>query len=268
MPVTDRSIRVTDAYRRRLLALQRRAALLSRWDVTVRDVDGTGQAWVARATVALEAIQAAGVTLTSGYLTAYIASETARVAQPVAVRSETVGQAQDGQPLAKSLAAALITVKAALKDDREPATALRMGENRASRLIQSAALSAPRSALHASIDDDPRLGGWRRVTFGGCGACLAAADGKIQAPGARLKVHDHCRCVAEPVVTGTRELAWRPTGRQIFDGMTPAQQNRLLGDEKAGLIRTGQVPFERLIQPQPMAIAPDGITERPLAALT
>ena len=268
MPGAARSLRVTDAYRRRLLALQTRAKQLGRWTVGVEDIDGTGQAWIGQTVAALEVVQRAGVTLTAGYVTAYIASETRRPAQPAVVHTESVGQAQDGQPLAKSLAAALITVKAALRDNREPATALRMGENRATRLIQSAALSAPRAAMHATVEQDPRLGGWRRVTFGGCGACLAAADGIVYGPDTPLKVHDHCRCVAEPVVMGVGEREWRPTGKQIFDAMPPEQQNALLGDEKAALVRSGQVAFERLIQPQPMAIAPDGITERPLVALT
>ena len=67
---------------------------------------------------------------------------------------------------------------------------------------------------HTAIREDPRTLGWRRVTRGGCGACLAAADNTVQI--GDLKVHPHCECTAEPVVTGVpprlgrrRRAGWR-----------------------------------------------------------
>ncbi|HTE62876.1 MAG TPA: hypothetical protein VK631_21155, partial [Solirubrobacteraceae bacterium] len=111
-----------------------------------------------------------------------------------------------------------------------------------------------------------RVIGWRRVTRGGCGACLAAADNIVQR--GDLKVHPHCECTAEPVLAGVSDSIVRPSGREVFASWPQEQQDALLGPEKAALIRSGEVPFERLIAPQPMAIAPDGLTEAPLAALT
>jgi hypothetical protein len=267
MPANERSARITDAYRERLLLLQQRAVLLGRWTVNVQDIDGTGKAWADRAVAQLGVIQRTGVTLTAGYIAAFIASELGRRPEQPPVDHSAVGKAQDGQPLEKSLLAALITVKTALKQNRAAQDALRLGEQRATRLIASTALAAPRAALHSAIETDPQIVGWRRVTFGGCGACLAAADGVIHDVRKPLRVHDHCRCTAEPVLEQVTESFHRPTGRETFDGMSFEQQAALLGEEKAALIRSGTVPFERLIQPQPMAIAPDGITERPLAAL-
>jgi hypothetical protein len=167
----------------------------------------------------------------------------------------------------QALAATLITVKTAIKQDRPPEQALALGEHRATRLVATAALSAPRIALHSAIRADDRIAGWRRVTFGGCGACLAAATGEVEPPDRPLKVHAHCRCTAEPVLRDVPEAVHRPTGRQMFDDMTFEAQAALLGEQKAALIRSGTVPFERLLQPQPMAVAPDGIVERPLSAL-
>lgn len=267
MPAIERSARITDAYRARLLILRDRAVRLGQWTVRVEDIDGTGRAWLERVVPQLEVIQRSGVALSVGYLSAFVASELGQRPAPPPAADAPVGQSPDGQPLAEALAAALITVKAAIKDQRPPDRALALGSQRAERLIADAALHAPREALHAGLTASP-IDGWRRVTSGGCGACLASADGRVHGPEKRLRVHPHCRCTAEPVVRGVTESFQRPTGRAIFDGMTFEQQAALLGEEKAALIRSGTVPFERLIQPQPMAVMADGITERPLAALT
>lgn len=263
----EQSARVTDAYRQRLLRLQQLAALLGQWTVTTQDIDRSGQAWLARAVPQLQVMQGAGVALTAGYVSAFKASETSTPPTAAHINSAGVGNAADGQPLLKSLAAALITVKVAIKDGRSPEQALKLGEQRATRLAASASLAAPRVALHSAIAADPAFIGWRRVTFGGCGACLAAADGIVHSPDKPLAVHDHCRCTAEPVLDGAPDDFTRPTGRDMFDAMSFEQQAELLGERKAALIRSGSVAFDRLIQPQPMAVMAAGITEAPLQAL-
>lgn len=271
MPANARSARITDIYRQRLFALRERASALARWTVRVDDIDGTGQTWAARSAIQIQAVQTTGVALTVGYLAAFVASETGQPPAPPAVDETTVGQAQDGQPLLPALVAALITVKTALKDGREPGQAMRLGQQRAARLVGEAAVHPARVTLHEAMEaSSDQITGWRRVTQGAtsCGACMASADGRVRSAGERLRIHPFCDCTAEPVVAGVAETFHRPTGRETFDGMSFEQQAALLGEEKAALIRSGTVPFERLIQPQPMAIAPDGITERPLVGLT
>jgi hypothetical protein len=166
------------------------------------------------------------------------------------------------------LAPALLTVKMALGQRRPPARALAMGLARASRTVSVEAMAAPRTALDRAMDAHPRVRAKRRVTsLNACLACLAAADGEARSIGNRLRVHPHCRCTDEPVLRGVRERVHRPTGRDLFDALTPAQQNARYGAEKAELIRSDQVPFDALVHPQPMATVPDEITEAPLSAL-
>lgn len=271
MPAAERSIRLTDAYRTRIALLQQRATEETAGDwgsVTLDDLDGTHAAWLAGIVPTLDLFQRAGQTLTLAYLTAFIASELNRAPTPPPAPRATVGVTDDGRPLAEGLTTSLIGVKTALKDGQEPQAALDAGKARATRMAASAAIFTPRAELDEQIATHDQIIGWRRVTFGGCGACLAAATGAIQHEREILRVHDHCRCTKEPVVRDVTETAFRPTGRDIFGAMSAQAQDQLLGADKAHLIRSGEVPFDQLIAASPQAIRPDGITEAPLEALT
>lgn len=58
----------------------------------------------------------------------------------------------------------------------------------------------------------------------------------------------------------------RPSGEQMFRGMTREQQDKLLGPEAAELVRQG-VPFDSLVKHSPMETEEDWITQRPLSEL-
>lgn len=208
MPASERSIGITDAYRARITRLGELAARLP-WTVSLQDIDETGGAWIARTAAQLTVLQGAGAQLAAGYVAAYVASETGRPLAPRPVDDSGAGNADDGRPLTVALATALIAVKAALKRDHEPGDALRFGEDRARRMVASAAAAAPRVALTSAIVADEQIVGWRRVTRGGCGACLAAADNAVRQ--GELKVHPHCECTTEPVLAGVRDTVLRPS---------------------------------------------------------
>jgi hypothetical protein len=127
---------------------------------------------------------------------------------------------------------------------------------------------AARAATSDGIRADERLIGWRRVTSGGCGACLAAATGAIHADRTALPVHDHCRCTTEPVVRDVPDTVTRPTGADMVAGMTTAQQDAALGTETAALLRAGQITLPDLIATSPMVAIADQITQAPIKALT
>lgn len=268
MPASERSLRLTDLYRQRLVDLRDRSGRLIRqsWpQVAVEDLDDTHAQWLTVAVAALEAAQRSGVALTAAYLATYVALERDETPEPPqAVSEDAVGAAQDGRPLSEALAATLITVKVALKDGAPPAKALDAGANRAARLGETATMAAPRSTLMDAIQADDRITGWRRVTSGGCGACLAAAADTIFDPGVPLKVHDHCRCTAEPVIADAPELVRRASGRDIFEAMTATQQDEALGPQAAAAVRAGTVPLEALLGTSPMEIGPDQITQAPI----
>jgi hypothetical protein len=272
MPASRKSVEISDAYRAALVSMYNRAGLFARMNwarVDPDNLDGTYPAFAAATVAAAEVLQRSGVALTSAYIAAYVASETGgRVGTPPAADDTGVGLAQHGAPLREAIISPLIGIKGAIKHDTPPEVALRKGYERASRLIQSAVLAAPRQALHAAIKTDERIVGWRRVTGGGCGACLAAATGAIHKDSEVLRVHSHCRCTAEPVVRDVQERVHRPTGFEMFNGLPAAQQDELLGQEKAQLVRSGAVPFERLVATDRMAVGPDQLVEAPLRALT
>lgn len=272
MPASERSLQVTDAYRGRLALLADRVAglTLQRWqqNVTLTSLDKSHAVWLAGTVAALAQAQRAGVNLTAAYLAAFISSEVGRRVDPPNVdATRFAGFAEDGQPLAVPLSKTLIGVKAALKDGKAPTDALAEQAHRAVRLVSSAVTSAPRAALADQIATHPMIEGWRRVTRGGCGACLAAAAHGYQRH-EPMQVHSHCHCTAEPVLRDVPDRAPRATGPQIFAGMSPAEQDKALGPGAAQAVREGRVAWPDLIATSPMVVGSDMLTQAPLAALT
>jgi hypothetical protein len=273
VPATREAIAETNAWRRDLLALRRRAvdASVAAWAlIATDDVDEGFRQWLEVVAATITAAQLAGLTRTGGYLERFLTLELGRPEPIPAVDLERATVARDGRTLEEALRPAVYTVKAALAA-RHP-NPLAVGARRAHRTVAVEAMSGPRDALDQLINEHPRIVGWRRATTGNpCGACLAAATGAIQESRTVLRVHSHCRCVKEPVVGRVRERFRRPTGAELWTQLTPDQQDALFegtgGKDKADLIRSGEARLEDLITPQPMVTVPDEITETPLAAL-
>lgn len=270
MPGSPRSLQITDAYRARLNALADRLGALTEhyWaGVTLDSLDRSHAEWLAVTVAMLDQAQRAGVHLTAAYVAGYVGSELGqRVSElPHVDESRFAGLAQDGRSLEEALAPTVISVKVALKDGKSPADALGEGAARAVRLASSAVMAAPRAALHDQIATHPMITGWRRVTTGGCGACLAAAAHPYAHE--PMHVHDSCRCSAEPIVRDVPDRAPRATGPEIFHRMTSAEQDQALGPAAAQLVRQGLVAWPDLIAVSPMKIGPDFITQAPLEGL-
>jgi hypothetical protein len=270
MPANARSLRITDTYRDRLRILRARAVVIARAEwakLDPQDLDGSHARWVATVAATLTELQRGGTRLSAAYLSAYLTSELGRRVSPSQDATAAAGVARDGRPLVEALTPSLFTVKQAIGDGRPVAEALAVGGARAFRTVGEEAIAPGREGLANGIEADGRIVGWRRVTGGGCGACLAAATGAIQADDEVLEVHPACQCSKEPVVAGVPDHVERPTGHQIFEGMSSTEQDQLLGPDKATLIRSGAVPFHDLIEKQEQAVLPTVITERPLESL-
>lgn len=272
----EASLELTDRYRTGLAGLRDRLlVVLGRsWGLIDRDeLDESFAVWLAGAAGRLGEGQRLGVGVSGAYLAAFVTSELGRAATTPKVDADRfAGRARDGRALEDALFPAVIAVKVRLRDGATPPEALQAGWSRAARVVSMESMGAARDALDAGVSEDPRIAGWRRVvSSGACGACLASATGAIQDTQRVLEVHGHCRCVKEPVVSGVRDRARRPTGQERFDQLAPAQQARLFagrgGEEKAKLVRDGIVPFSALIAPAPMNTVGDEITERPLKDL-
>lgn len=273
MPGSERSLRVTDAYRARLIARRTEAvaaAAIAWRRIRADDLDATFREWLAMATATTAGAQRATVTLGEAYVAAYLATELGR-AQPVA---GTGVRGTPGRPLADKLATALLVTRAGLRRSgvgRD--AALRLGLAHATRTVSVEVTAASREAVDAASRNDDRIIGWRRATTGNaCGACLGLADGDVEPVDEPLEVHPHDRCVKELVVGGVVERHRRATGPQLFEAMSAQQQDHLFhgrgGAEKAELIRAGAATLSDLVHRSPRRAGPDVITEAPLAALT
>lgn len=137
-----------------------------------------------------------------------------------------------------------------------------------SRVAHDAVVDAYRDAAFDRAEQ-LQVGWVRECQENACGACLALADGRVHAWTDR-RFYRHTRCRCKPVPSSRR----RPrTGRQIFDSLTRAEQDRLFhgrgGAAKADALRTGAVELSDLVQ-----IAADRtgwtdyvVTETPLEGL-
>jgi hypothetical protein len=271
VPASERSLRLTNTYRDRLAVLSDRisAYTATSWQhVTVRDLDRSHDEWLTSTVLTLEQAQRAGVALTLAYLASFIASETGQRALelPKYDPARAIGFGEDGQPLAVPLQKTLIGVKSLMKDGRSPEDALTETGHRAERLAAGAVMAAPRTTLADQVAEHPAIVGWRRVTRGGCGACLAAAaHAYADEP---MRVHAHCHCSQEPIIRDVPDRFPRETGPEIFARMSRVEQDQALGSTAAQAVRAGAVAWPELIQTQPMTVGADWISQAPDAALT
>lgn len=266
MPGQAASLRITDAYRERLVMLRGRvlSGVSSAWAlVSAESLDETAARAIpfARDVVAAGAAQAAA--LSGAYLGAFATSELRRTI--------TVPPPPAPEPSGGDIGSAVIAAKVAAGYRRPDREILAAGLTRARAIAAWQVAESARTALADAMTESDVVVGWRRATSGApCGACLAAATGAILDTEDVPEAHTNCQCVAEPVIRGVRDLHPRPTGEEIFDSLTAEQQDALFagrgGAEKAHLIRSG-TPLSALITRSTMAAQADQITETPLAAL-
>lgn len=277
MPASAESVRATDAYRLRMVEVRRRVALAAGafWQLDAAELELGFSLWLDRVTLLLTAAQETLAQLSDAYVAAFVAAELSEPYEPVGVDPAAyAGKTIDERPVGDVLAPALFTVKRFLAAGKTFDEASAAGRARALRNVEVEASGAARGALDEAIEREPRVKGWRRVTSRRpCGACLASASGVVHKPRERLSSHPHCSCTKEPVVDGVRETIRRPTGRELFDRMAPAQQDGLFagrgGKDKAELVRSGAVDLDDLVSHERQVLdgRPAIITETPLARL-
>jgi hypothetical protein len=276
MPANPRSLAITDAYRARLVALRTQTATVAKqaWPIVSLDnLDATVRQWAAVTGLTVARGQLAAATLTNLYLAAYVASETGKPVEPSgADLAQYEGKTEDGRPVTELLTGAAIAVKVSLGYGNSGNAALAAGLARGMRGATGQVLAAGRTAMDDMTQADQQIIGWRRVAAANaCGVCLGAATGAIQQDAEVLLCHDSCRCTKEPVVRGVRDTVQRPTGTEVFDGLSPADQDALFagtgGAVKADLIRSGQIGLSDLARTVPQTSRPDQLVEAPLSAL-
>lgn len=261
MPQSQRSLQLTEAYRRRLLAIGNRVEARAR-DLWPRIEDFDSTPWVERMAQEVTRAQVEGVRLTAGYLSAFLRSETGRGTAPAIDSRRYAGLSRDGRPIAEALESPLIGVRAALKKGRTPAQALAFGLQRATRMTKFEAIQTPRDALLDTVEADERLSGWQRAVAGTCAACMAYSG----QGGPRFEVHPGCECVPMPTVRGVVDRFPLPTGAALFAALSRDEQDSKIGPEAAALVREGDADLKDFVSHSKLETdQPDFITQRPAA---
>jgi hypothetical protein len=274
MAATEQAIALTNAYRQRQTQVTESTVAITAqlWQAINPDqITQTYDQFLSPAARALTVGQQVSGGLAAGYLPAFVAAETAK---PITVDlnpAERAGITVDGRPIEQALQRGLAQVKMALATGRPVEQAMNTGLGFVVRTARTEVPQAGRDLLSEGMQQTHLVHGWVRVTSPRpCGACLARA-GEFEPDSVSIEVHAGCQCTAEPVVRSVPDRFPRPTGQQIFDGMTPAEQDALFsgrgGADKADLIRSG-TPLSDLVTVQHSHNSGRWITETPLAALS
>ena len=277
MPARRASLAITDRYRQQFtranVATSKKVGKAFNDLVRVDDLDGGFERFAVYATAEIDRVRAAQVELADTYLAAYTSSELRRKVEPTGIDpNRFTGLDRFARPLDVALRPPVFTVKLALLQGYAVPAAVAFGVARVSRITGAEVAAAGRTVLSELMRASGNVVGWRRVAAGeACGACLGAATGAIRADDEVPDVHDNCQCTAEPVIGGVSDNFERPSGQDIFDSKSEAEQNALFsgrgGAEKADLIREG-MPISDLIERTDLALGGSSITEAPLSKLT
>lgn len=258
MPAQQRSLDVTNAYRRRLLSLGESVETTARqaWP-RIEDFDTTPWAEFMAGEVARA--QTSAVRLTAGYLGAFLRSETGRGTVPAIDSRRYAGLSRDGRPIRELLQSPLIAVRAGLKEGLSPAAALARGLHRARRSVKFEAVQAGRDALTNTLENDERFSGWQRNVAGTCAACMAFSG----QGGPHFDVHPGCQCVPMPTVSGVRDRFPLPTGAALFAALSTQEQEAAIGAEAAALVREG-AELKDFVSHSQQATQDDFLTQKPV----
>ena len=168
MPLNQTSLRVTEAYRTRMVAIRKRAQAEARktWRRIDPDrIDATFQAGLLALSVTTMQRQAAQ--LSAGYLAAYVASETGEKMPLPPAMALTAGDARaNGTDLLHTIRSTAIGVKAEIGDGIEVREALRRGGNRLEQNVGLATDEAAREALRLAMVAEDAVSGWQRAVKG------------------------------------------------------------------------------------------------------
>ncbi len=194
------------------------------------------------------------VAITAAESALYVAAIAAAAGTQVSATTDT-SEAIGLASTRVAITAAIVTLHARLALGVEWAQARVSGEASARRAATTTVVKVADRTANLQAKRSGKFRGWRRITSANpCGACLAGATREVRDIDEPIGFHLGCRCtrlfVPDRVVDS--ELAWLPTGQQLFERLDAAQQDALFhgrgGKAKADLIRSGKVPLDALIR--------------------
>lgn len=229
-----------DRFARLATGTGRAAAIL--WEQLHPMTDAELLTWQRAIVPMVRGAQQAAAAQRIGYLTAYyeLAGET-----PVQLDLDItgiLGGLRNGTAPAEVYARPVVTARTALAEGKPWVDALRAGGARAEQTAETDVMLAARQAEFETMQQIPRVVGYRRVPNGGaCKLCLAAATQRYHVRDLR-PCHGNCRCGVVPII-GTqdpghiidRDAYERLKASGAFDGATAAKRSGV----RYGGARTG-----------------------------
>lgn len=276
MPATREALTASREYRRAVLRDRELvvAQVARQWrGVAFGDdratFDRSFAAWLEASTTMLTAAQRRTALRTRRFLGDFLAAELGDDGATVeADVRRYVGRTRDGRPVGNVLALASVSATVALRQRRPPNEALAAGLARATRAVRTEAVDAGRALTSDVLRRDGRFAGWQRQTSAKpCGACLGLAARGPRRTDEGLQIHANCSCTAVPIVGGVRSTVSLVTGAALWERMAPAEQDELLGPERAELLREGEIGFDDLVTEHRHPQWADGVYETPLKRL-
>lgn len=191
-----------DRFARLATATGQAAGLL--WDQFRPVTDADLDAWTRAVVPLVQGAQEAAAQQRIGYLTAYyeLAGET-----PVQLDLDItgiLGGLRNGTAPAEVYARPVITTRKALAEGKDFLDAVRIGGARLMQTAETDVMLAARAAEYETMQQLPRVVGYRRVPNGGaCKLCLAAATQRYHVRDLR-PCHANCRCGVVEII-GTKD---------------------------------------------------------------
>lgn len=222
--------------RQRALAARVAALAAARW--ALLGADDPGGAWmglvpelVAAVVIAQRAAAAGGAEYAARAADQLAAGDADGAVQP----GQLAGVASDGRPLDSLLFLPMLAAKARLSAGMALDDALPVGGTHLTRIVATQVYDAGRVATGVGIAARPKLGGYVRQIVGAtCARCIVLS-GRVYRWSEGFARHPHCDCIHVPFAQG----AHVPEPREVFDGMSAAEQDAVFGKAGARAVRDG-----------------------------
>jgi hypothetical protein len=275
VPATVQSLQIEQGFRDRLLlralqaaqAINARFALIDPEDLTTSFHNMVGEL---AALIALG--QRDAQVLAQVFLNMHFEVEQGRAAPLRPASQDIAGTTFDGRSINGLVSGFIPVVFIALNRGTSLDTALNLGRHAVWRAAITEITDAASRELTYQSERLPQMTGWTWVTGGSkpCGACLAMQNGEVWPWSVPMSRHAGCSCVQSPAYANDPGTVQRPTGQDIFDGMTPEQQASTFksgGEAKAEAINNGEISLSDLVKVETHETWRDSITEASLEDL-
>lgn len=146
------------------------------------------------------------------------------------------GVASDGRPLESLLYQPIIAFKRLLSEGVDPNEAMRRATAGITMIAATQAADAGRGAVEAGMTANKRWVSYVRVVnLPACSRCIILA-GRVYSHSTGFQRHPNCDCGMMPVTSDDVAI---PSPRELFDQMSPEEQDRRFGKAGAEAVRLG-----------------------------